>query len=58
MRTIQNAWTYPRFELRDFLVGEGVRLSDDRDQVDASVQLAHELDVDGLQPVQGRYGVL
>ena len=43
--------TYPSLELGNFLIREGIRLRDDRNQVHLGVQLAHELNVDGLQPV-------
>lgn len=40
--------TYPSLELRHLLIREGVRLCDNRNQVDPCVQLAHELDINGL----------
>lgn len=34
----------------DLLVGKGVRLGNDRDEVDLLVQSSHKLDIDGLKP--------
>ena len=39
------------FEEGDLLLGEGVRLGDDGDDVDLVVQLLHELNIQGLQTV-------
>ena len=41
----------PCFEEGDLLLGEGVRLGDDGDDVDLVVQLLHELNIQGLQTV-------
>ena len=43
--------TYASLEVRDFLVGHGVCLGNDRDQVDLGVQAAHELNVERLEAV-------
>ena len=43
---------YALLEADDLLVGQGVRLGDNRDQVDLSVQAAHELDINLLEPVE------
>ena len=48
--------THPSLEVGDFLVREGIGLGDDRNQVHLGVQLTHELDVDGLEPVKGCQG--
>ena len=48
------ASTYTLLEGRDLVVGEGVRLGDDWDEVDLGVQAAHDLDIERLQRVAGR----
>lgn len=42
-------------ERDDLVVGHGVGLSDDRDQVDFGVQASHEFDIDRLQTTRPRY---
>lgn len=48
----------PRLELRHFLVGQGIGLGDDGDEVHARMQPAHELDVQGFQAVGERGGTV
>lgn len=43
-------------ELEHLLVGHRVGLGDDGDEVDAGVEAAHELDVDGLEAASGGRG--
>lgn len=45
--------THPGLEGSDLLIGEGIGLGDNRDQVDLGVQALHDLDVQGLQRVAG-----
>lgn len=45
--------TYSGLEVGNLLVGEGIRLGDDGDQVDLGVEAAHDLDVEGLEGVTG-----
>ena len=46
--------TYSLLELVEIGGGEGISLGNDRDQVDASSQALHNLNVQGLQGVAGR----
>lgn len=48
-----NAQTYALLEGRDLLIGEGVCLGNDWDQVDLGVQSAHHLNVERLEGVSG-----
>lgn len=41
---------YALLEADDLFVGQGVSLSDNRDQVDLGMQAAHELGIDLLEP--------
>lgn len=45
--------TYSGLEVGNLLVGKGIRLGDDGDQVDLGVEAAHDLDVEGLEGVTG-----
>ena len=45
--------TYASLKVRNFLVGHGVGLCDDGDEVDFQVELPHELNVDLLQTAHG-----
>lgn len=45
--------TYPRLEVVDLLISEGIGLGNDGDQVDLGVKAAHDLDVEGLERVAG-----
>lgn len=51
--TAEGVWnaTYSRLERGDLLVGQGIGLGNDRDQVDLGVQPLHDLDVQRLQGV-------
>jgi len=42
---------YALLETDDLLVGQGVGLGNDRDQINLGVQAAHELDIDLLESV-------
>ena len=42
---------YSLLEESDLLVGEGIGLCDDRDEIDLGVQSAHHLDIEGLERV-------
>jgi hypothetical protein len=42
---------YSLLEHRDLLVGQGIGLGNDRNQVDFGVQAAHDFDVEGLEGV-------
>jgi hypothetical protein len=44
--------TYALLEANDLLVGQGVSLGNDGDQVNLSVKAAHNLDIDLLEPVE------
>jgi len=45
---------YTLLEADNLLIGQGVRLGDDGDQVNLGVQAAHKLDIDLLEPVEAR----
>ncbi len=49
----KEAKTYASLEGGNLLVGEGIGLGDDGDQVDLGVQALHDLDIQGLQGVAG-----
>jgi hypothetical protein len=51
MADFQYETTYPGLELRQIVRAEGIRLRDNRDQVDARAQLLHDLNVQRLQSV-------
>jgi hypothetical protein len=46
--------THALLESRNLIVGQGVGLGDDRNEVDLGVESAHDLDVQRLQGVTGR----
>jgi hypothetical protein len=46
---INEGITHPLLELNDFLIGQSIGLSDNRNQVDFLMQSTHELDVDLLE---------
>jgi hypothetical protein len=50
--------SYTLLELDYFLVGHGVRLGNNGDQVHFGMQASHEFDVNLLQPVPALKGVL
>ena len=41
--------TYASLEVRNLLVGKGIRLGNDGDKVNLGVKLAHEFNINGLQ---------
>jgi hypothetical protein len=41
--------TYPGFEFRDFVIRQSIRLGDDGNEVDFSMQPTHKLNIEGLQ---------
>ena len=47
-------WTYPLLEGEEVLGGEGVGLRDDGDEVDPRAESLHDLNVERLQPSEGR----
>lgn len=49
----QDGQTYSLLEGSNLLVGHGVRLSDDGDQVDLLVKTLHELNIESLERVAG-----
>lgn len=53
---VTDVLTDPHFEGISLLQGEGVRLADHRDNVDAVMESLHELHVDGPQAIQHKEG--
>jgi len=57
VRLVRGMWgvskaAYALFETDNLLIGQGVGLGNDRDQINLGVQAAHELDIDLLESVQ------
>jgi hypothetical protein len=50
--------TYPGFEFRDFVIRQSIRLGDDGNEVDFSMQPTHKLNIEGLQATRHfRHGI-
>lgn len=54
MAQLSPSETHTLLESRDLVVGEGVRLGDNRNEVDLGVKSTHDLDIKRLERVAGR----